>query len=111
MHQIFLGVLRARLWIVGAFVLLTAAGIYGALRIPTDSAIDRLIVPGDPVARATAEFERVFPEGETALLMLEAPNPLSPDILRAADHLQRELAKIPHVEPHSLITLFSRGSG
>jgi uncharacterized protein len=111
MHQIFLGVLRARLWIVGAFVLLTAAGIYGALQIPTDSAIDRLIVPGDPVARATAEFERVFPEGETALLMLEAPNPLSPDILRAADHLQRQLAKIPHVEPHSLITLFSRGSG
>ena len=64
MHQIFLGVLRARLWIVGAFVLLTAAGIYGALRLPTDSAIDRLIVPDDPVARATAEFERwCFPKG------------------------------------------------
>ena len=110
MHQIFLGVLRARLWIVGAFVLLTAAGIYGALRLPTDSAIDRLIVPDDPVARATAEFERVFPEGDQALLMLEAPDPLSPDTLRAADHLERELSKIAHVEPHSLLTLFSHGT-
>lgn len=110
MHQIFLGVLRARFWIVGAFVLLTAAGIHGALQIPTDSAIDRLIVPDDPVARATAEFERVFPEGDQALLMLEAPDPLSPDTLRAADHLERELAKIPHVEPHSLLTLFRRGT-
>lgn len=110
MHQIFLGVLRARLWIVAAFVLLTAAGIYGALHIPTDSAIDRLIVPDDPVARATAEFHKVFPEGDQALLMLESPDPLSPDILRAADHLEHELAKIPHVEPHSLLTLFSHGT-
>ncbi|MDB6007908.1 MAG: exporter of the superfamily protein-like protein [Gammaproteobacteria bacterium] len=110
MHQIFLGVLRARLWIVGAFVLLTAAGIYGALRLPTDSAIDRLIVPDDPVARATAEFERVFPEGDQALLMLEAPDPLSPDTLRATDHLERELSKIAHVEPHSLLTLFRHGT-
>ena len=110
MHQIFLGVLRARLWIVGAFVLLTAAGIYGALRLPTDSAIDRLIVPDDPVARATAEFERVFPEGDQALLMLEAPDPLSPDTLRATDHLEQELSKIAHVEPHSLLTLFNHGT-
>ena len=110
MHEIFLGVLRARAWIVAVFVVLTAAGIYGALRIPTDSAIDRLIVPNDPVAQATQEFERVFTEGDQALLMLEAPDPLSPDILRAADRLERTLAKIPHVEAHSLIRLFSRGA-
>src|SRR5580692_6043673 len=110
MHQIFLGVLRARFWIVGTFVLLTAAGIYGALRLPTDSALDRLIVSDDPVAKATAEFERVFPEGEQALLMLEAPDPLSPDTLRATDHLERQLSKNAHVEPHSLLTIFSHGT-
>src|ERR1700748_2109004 len=109
MHQIFLGVLRARLWIVAIFLVLTVAGIYGATKIPTDSAIDRLIVPDDPVARATAEFEKVYPSGDQALLMLEAPDPLSPEILRAADHLEEQLGKIPHVEPHSLLTLFRRG--
>ncbi len=110
MHQIFLSVLRARLWIVGAFLLLTVAGIYGATRIPTDSAIDRLIVPDDPVARATADFERIYPEGDQALLMLEAPDPLRPDILRAADHLEQQLAKIPRVEAHTLLTLYRRGA-
>ncbi len=110
MQQIFLFVLRARLWIAAAFLILTAAGIYGATKVPTDSAIDRLIAPDDPVARATVEFERVFPEGQQALIMLEAPDPLSPDVLRAAERLERELAKIPHVEPHSLLTLFSRGT-
>ena len=110
MHQIFLGVLRARLWIVAVFVLLTAAGIYGASKIPTDSAIDRLIVPGDPISQATEEFEKVFPEGEQALLMLESPDPLSLGGLRSAADLERQLAKIPHVEPHSLLTLFSRGN-
>src|SRR5579862_8141896 len=110
MHQIFLGVLRARLWIVAVFVLLTAAGIYGALQIPTDSAIDRLIVPGDPVSQATTEFEKVFPEGDQALIMLEAQDPFSPNVLRAADDLENQLSKIPHVEAHSLLLLFSRGS-
>ena len=38
--QIFLRVLRARGWIAGAFLVLAAAGIYGAMRVPDDPAID-----------------------------------------------------------------------
>ena len=73
--QFFLSVLRARRWIAGAFLILTAAGIYGALQVPDDPAIERLIVAGDPVARATSEFDRLFPEGDQALIMLESPDP------------------------------------
>ncbi len=40
--------------------------------------------------------------------MLEAPDPLSPAALRAADRLEQELAKIPHVEAHSLLDLYRR---
>ena len=65
--QLFLRVLQARLVIVGVFALLTLAGIYGALHIPTDTSIDRLIVASDPVAQASREFARVFPEAEEAL--------------------------------------------
>jgi predicted RND superfamily exporter protein len=107
--QLFVHVLRARAWIAGAFLVLAAAGIYGALQIPNDPAIERLVVAGDPVARATLEFERVFPEGEQALIMLEAADPLSLAALRAADGLEHELAKIPHVEAQSLIDLYRRG--
>jgi uncharacterized protein len=107
--QLFLHVLRARSWIAAAFLVLTAAGIYGALRVPNDPAIDRLIVPGDPVARATADFDRLFPEGEQALLVLESPDPLSLASLRATDRLEHDLAGIPQVQPHSLLDLYRHG--
>jgi len=106
--RIFLHVLRARYWVAGVYLLLAMAGIYGASRIPTDTAIERLVVAGDPVAQATLEFERVFPEGEQALIMLEAPDPLSQITLQGAGRLERELGKIPQVEAHSLLTIFRR---
>src|SRR4029077_19486198 len=64
--QIFLHVLRARGWIAGAFVVLTAAGIYGTLQVPNDPSTERLIVASDPVALATRDFDRIFPEGVQA---------------------------------------------
>jgi uncharacterized protein len=106
--QVFRRVLQARGFIAGAFLILAAAGLYGALRVPDDPAIETLIVPGDPVARATLEFDRLFPEGEQALIMLEAPDPLNLTSLRAADALERQLAKIPRVEAHSLLDLYRR---
>src|ERR1700722_12147552 len=108
LRQIFVRVLQMRHWIVGAFLILTAAGIYGATRVPNDSAIDRLVVSGDPVARATQDFDRLFPEGDQALIMLEGPDPLSPAALRTADQLERQLAKIPGVKAHSLLDFFRR---
>ncbi len=106
LQRIFIRVLSLRGWIAGGFLALTVAGVWGALRIPDDLAIEHLMVPGNPVARATREFEQRFPEGDQALLLLEAPDPLSPDTLGAADHLEGELAQIPGVAPHSLLTLY-----
>ena len=104
--EIFIRVLNARGWIAAAFLLLAAAGIYGAMRVPDDPAIERLIIADDPVARATAEFDRLFPEGEQALIMLEAADPLGAAALTAADRLEQELGKIPQVEAHSLLDLY-----
>jgi predicted RND superfamily exporter protein len=106
--QIFLRVLRLRYWIAGIFLVLAAVGIYGALRVPDDPAIERLIVADDPVERATRDFDRLFPEGEQALIMLEAADPLSLASLRAADQLEHKLAKIPQVGAHSLLDLYRR---
>ncbi len=106
--QVFLRLLHARSWIAGAFLILTAAGIYGALQVPDDSAIERLIVADDPVAVATSKFDRLFPEGDQALIMLEAPDPLELASLRAANQLEQELARIPNVAAHSLLDLYHR---
>jgi hypothetical protein len=110
--QLFRRVLQARGWIIAVFCGLTVAGIYGATRIPTDSAIERLVVAGDPVAQATLEFERIFPEGEQALLMLEAPDPFAPAVLQGAERLEQALNHIPQVAAHSVLTLEHRsGAG
>src|ERR1700688_3816146 len=108
--RLFLHVLQVRYWVAGIYLVLAMAGVYGASRIPADPAIERLVVAGDPVAQATLEFERVFPEGEQALIMLEAPDPLNQDTLQAAARLERELGKIPRVEAHSVLTIFRRAS-
>ena len=108
--EIFRRVLRARHVTVGIFLVLTVAGIYGASRIPADPAIDRLIVPGDPTAQATDQFEKVFPEGEQALIMLEAPDPWTPAVVQRASELEQQLGKIPQVEAQSVMTLFFRGN-
>ncbi len=102
---IFLRVLHARRWIIAVFAILTLTGIYGATRIATDPSIGRLIVPDDPVAQATLDFERVFPVGEQALLLLEAPDPFSPEALQSAARLEHELNKIPNVAAHSVLSL------
>jgi uncharacterized protein len=107
--RFFLCVLRLRRWIAAGFAILTVIGILGALRVPDDVAIDGLIVANDPDARATRQFERLFPEGDHALLMLEAPDPLSPEPLSAARRLTSRLAAIPGVEAQSVAALGSRG--
>ena len=109
--QIFLRVLRLRRWILLLFLILGALGVVGATRIHNDSAIERLVVAGDPIARATQDFARVFPEGDQALIMLESADPLGADSLRAAAQLERALDAIPHVEAHSILTLYRRAKG
>jgi predicted RND superfamily exporter protein len=106
----FLALLAARVPITAAFFVLALLGVYGALRLPDDPAIERLIVPGDPLAKATLEYEKLFPEGEQALVMLEAPDPLAPGALRVADRVEHQLAAIPGVEAHSLLDLYRHGT-
>ncbi|MBV8851773.1 MAG: MMPL family transporter [Sinobacteraceae bacterium] len=108
--QFFLRVLRARGLILGVFLLLTIAGIYAATHIPNDPAIERLAVANDPLAQATSDFERLFPEGEQALIILESADPLSLDALREAQQVQEQLGRIPRVQARSLLDLYRRGA-
>src|SRR3984957_1325734 len=104
--RLFSRLLAAPGVILVVFLLLGALGIYGATRIPDDNAIGSLTVAEDPDARATAAFERLFPEGVHALLMLETPDPLTTAALQGVDQLERRLAKIPGVDPQSLLTIY-----
>lgn len=112
--RVFARVLAARRLIVLAFVLLGALGVYGATLIPDDNAIDTLMVANDPDAKATVAFEKLFPEGVHALLMLQSADPLGITALQAADRLEQQLARIRGVETQSLLSIFrgaNPGSG
>ena len=104
--RLFARVLAARHVIVVLFVLFGAFGIYGATRIPDDNGIGSLSVADDPDAQATIAFQKVFPEGIQALLMLETPDPLGRTALQGADQLQHGLARIAGVDPQSLLTIY-----
>jgi uncharacterized protein len=107
--RFFLRVLRARVAIAAIFVVLTAAGVFGATRIPDDPAIERLMIADDPLAVATRDFERLFPEGEQALVMLESADPLALETLRVAARTEAELARVPGVQTTSLLDIYWHG--
>ncbi len=98
-------VLAERRLILIVFLLLGGLGVYGATLIPNDNAIGSLSVADDN-AKATADFEKMFPEGVHALLMLETPDPLTSAALQGADQLEHQLAAISGVEPQSLLTIY-----
>jgi predicted RND superfamily exporter protein len=104
--RLFTRVLAARYVIVLLFLILGGLGIYGATRIPDDNAIGSLSVADDPDAQATIAFQKMFPEGIQALLMLETPDPLALTALQGADQLEHRLAKIAGVDPQSLLTIY-----
>lgn len=104
--RLFARVLAARRIVVVAFLVLGCLGIYGTTRIPDDNAIGSLSVADDPDALATIAFQKMFPEGVHALLMLETPDPLAFTALQGADQLEHRLATIPGVDPQSLLTIY-----
>ena len=103
------GVILARRWIVLAiYALLLPPAAWFAARVEQDNSIDRLIVPTDPDAIATREFEKVFGGGEYAVLVAEADDPLAPAVVERIDRIERALAKVPRVEASSPLSIFRR---
>ena len=70
-----------------AFAVLVPLGAWEATRLRSDGSIGSLVVPEDPDFVATRAFQKVFPEGQVVLLLLEVDDPWSPASLQAADAL------------------------
>jgi hypothetical protein len=105
------GVVARRWSILAVYALIVPFALLLALRVPRDNSLERMIVASDPVVTTTREFQRVFPEPATAILMIETPDPLSPPIVEAVRGLQARLDRIPHVGTYSLLTIASRLGG
>jgi len=110
LERVFGRVLALRVPILVAAALLVPVAAVLAARIPSEGAIENLVVPSDPDFVATREFHRVFPEGQLVFLVLEADDPFAPPALAAADRVEAALRAIPGVNPVSALDVYRRAS-
>jgi predicted RND superfamily exporter protein len=96
-------------WLVLTFyaVVLPIAGVL-AFKVPNDSSLERMVVPSDPDVAASRQFQEMFPERETAFVMLETTAPFSPAALAGLDDIQTRLAAINGVDTISITTIWER---
>ena len=108
LERAFRRIVAWRIPVLALYAVLLPVAIALALRIPSEGAIDRLIVPSDPDFVATRAFQKVFPEGQVVMLLLEADDPWSPEVLRQVVALEDRLKGVPGVHPVSALDLFRR---
>ena len=94
---LFRRVVRWRGAILAGYVLVIPVAGFLALRIPSDNAIERMMVESDPDYAATRAFQNVFPEPPAILLLAEVDDPFHPDALEAIRAFEQALSRVPHV--------------
>ncbi len=108
LERIFARIVALRVPIVLLFALLVPAAAVLAMRIPSEGAISGLVMRDDPDWLATRDFQRVFPEGQFVLLLLESSDPFQPAALADADALAASLGKVPEVTVVSALDTWRR---
>jgi uncharacterized protein len=106
--RFFAGLIARRWWVLVVYAVSLPPAAYLASRVEQDNSIDRLIVATDPDFVATREFEQVFGEGEFALLLAEAEDPLAPAVVTRVDAIERALAGIPQVGVNSTLSIYRK---
>lgn len=104
----FARIIRWRWATIAIYGLLVPGALALALHIPSDSAIERMVVDTNPDVAATREFQRIFPERPLAVLLVESPDPLSPRTVAAAWALEQSLGRVPGVSTYSALTVLDR---
>jgi predicted RND superfamily exporter protein len=108
LERAFARIVALRLPIIGLFVLLVPVAAMRATRIPAEAAIFGLVSRDDPDWLATRDFQKVFPEGQFVLLLLESPDPFQPAALVDAEALTAALTRVPGVTVVSAIDTWRR---
>ena len=108
LQAVFRFIVARRFWCVALYALLVPLAVQQALKVESDNSIARLIVESDEDFRSNRDFQRLFPEGEQVVLLVEAPDPYAPEALTRLDQVERSVASIPRVETVSALALYDR---
>ncbi len=101
-------IVRMRVALLAVYALLVPAAAFVAARIPSEGAIDRLIVPSDPDYASTRAFQKIFPEEQVVLLVFESDDPWSPESIARIDAAKAALRGVPHVGSFSILDALRR---
>lgn len=102
------GLLRHRAIVLAVYLAAVPAAALLAARIPSQGAIERLIVPTDPDYAATRAFQSIFPEPQLVLLVFESDDPWSPATLDRVQRAEAALDAVPHVSAFSAVDALRR---
>jgi len=93
--------LRAPILVV--YALLVPLAALRAARIPSEGGLDRLIQPSDPDYVATRDFQRIFPDSPSVVLLFESDDPWAPANVSRVESAVRELRSAPHLGAFSVL--------
>ncbi|MCU0303620.1 MAG: MMPL family transporter [Thermoanaerobaculales bacterium] len=108
LEPLFAAIVRRRWWIVAFYLVALPAAARLALDIPRDNSIERMVVASDPDVAASREFEAVFPERDTVLLVLETADPFGAAALAELERVETELGAVDGLGAYSLATVWRR---
>lgn len=108
LERVFARILAFRIAIVVFFALLVPVGLYYGTQLRSDAAIASLVVATDPEYIATREFQKIFPEGQVVLLLLELDNPYGVEAVKKLDQISKAARSVPGVTVFSALEIYRR---
>ncbi len=108
LSRTFALIIAWRWYVLAFYALVLLPSVYFAAQVRQDNSLDRLVIASDPDYIATRDFEKVFGAGEFALLLVEADDPFSANVVERVDRIERALRTVPHVTANSALSVFRR---
>jgi predicted RND superfamily exporter protein len=108
LSRLLAAIVSARVPVLVVAAVLVAAAAHRAMHIPSGGGIERLIAPSDPDYAATRAFQRIFPEPQVVLVLLESDHPWSPASLARLEAAEAALRGAPHLTVFSAVDVLRR---
>lgn len=108
LEAVFARILSWRIAIVTLFAVLVPLAITRAAQLRSSAAIESLVVASDPDYVATQAFEKIFPENQVILLLLEFADPYQPSALATTDAVVKAADSVPGVSVFSPLEIYRR---
>ncbi len=110
LERLLWAVIARRRLVIALWLALLPGAAWLALGLPSDGAIDRLVVETDPDVVVTRAFQQVFPEADQVVLFFEPAQPFSPAAVEELAAVEDAVGKAPGVSAFSALSIFRRNT-